>query len=103
VRRRPIHCTDLKRETLYVKNQDKWEKEDVDKPILKRCIKRAAAKNLRQLPLWEAENPGFLDTTSKESDQYIIMTQRLMGGTNEKEDEKFENSIIKNILHLSTF
>ena len=98
VHSRPIHCTDLKRETVYVKNQNKWEKESEDKPTLKKAIKKAAMKNLRQLPQWEAEHPEFMDTTSEESDYYIVLTQRLMGGTNKQEDDKFENSIIKAVL-----
>lgn len=95
---RPIHCTDLKRETVYVKNQDKWEKEDDDKTRLKQAVKKIATKNLKQLPEWERENPEFSNFNSKESDQYVILTQRLMGGSSLEEDNKYEDKIIRNVL-----
>lgn len=95
---RPIHCTDLKRETVYVKDQDKWEKENDDKSRLKQAVKKIATKNLKQLPEWERENPEFSNFNSKESDQYVILTQRLMGGSNMEEDNKYEDRIIRNVL-----
>lgn len=95
---RPIHCTDFKRETVYVKDQDKWEKENVDKTRLKQAVKRIATKNLKQLPEWEKENPEFSNFNSKESDQYVILTQRLLGGVNAEEDNKYEDKIIRNVL-----
>ena len=95
---RPIHCTDLKRETVYVKDQDKWEKEDDDKTKLKTAIKKVARKNLQQLSNWQKENPECMDTLSEASDQYIVLSQQSLGGVDEKEECKYQNTIIKNVL-----
>ena len=95
---RPIHCTELKRETVYVKDQDKWEKEDDDKSKLKTAIKKVARKNLQQLSNWQKENPECMDTLSEASDQYIILSQQSLGGVDEKEECKYQNTIIKNVL-----
>ena len=95
---RPIHCSDLKREVLYLKNQDKWEKDDDKKTNFKKAIKSAAVKNLKQLPKWREENPECEDMDSEESEVFLVMSQKAMGGMDSKEEEKFQNSIAKNIL-----
>jgi len=61
---RPLHCTDIKRETVYIKDQDNWEKENVEKTRLRNVLKRIARKNLKMLPAWQEKNPDFryLDT-----------------------------------------
>jgi len=95
---RPIHCTDLKRESLYVKDNDKWEKEPDDKPRLRKAIKRTANKNLKQIKLWEEQHPDFIDTDTQASEDHVALAQKLLGGTTPYESEKFENSIIRNVL-----
>ena len=95
---RPIHCSDLKREVLYLKNQDKWEKDDDRKTNFKKAIKSAAVKNLKQLPNWREENPECEDMDSEESEVFLVMSQKAMGGMDSKEEDKFQNSIAKNIL-----
>ena len=99
---RPIHCSDLKREILYLKNQDKWEKDDDKKTNFKKAIKSAAIKNLKQLPKWREENPDCEDMNSEASDVFVVISQKAMGGMDAKEEEKFHNSITKNILRNVT-
>lgn len=50
ITQRPVHCTDKKRETIYIKDEDKWEKEDKNKSNLRKAIKRVANKNMKLLP-----------------------------------------------------
>lgn len=95
---RPIHCTDLKRETVYVKDQDKWEKENEEKPKLINAVKRIATKNLKQLPNWEKENPEFSNFSSKESEQYLVLSKNSLGGYDKEEDIKYQANIIRNVL-----
>lgn len=95
---RPIHCTDLKRETVYVKNENKWEKENEEKSRLKNAVKKIATKNLKQLSNWEKENPEFSNSDSKESEQYLVISKRSLGGFDEEEDEKYKDNILKNVL-----
>ena len=68
---RPIHCTDLKRETVYVKDENSWEKDDEEKAKLKLAIQRVARKNMRTLPKWQEENPDFRILDTKENDDYL--------------------------------
>ena len=96
--KRPIHCTDLKRETVYVRDQDKWEKENEEKPRLKTAVKKIAVKNIKQLRNWEVENPEFSNVDSKKNDEYMVISQNSLGGLNDKEDVKYQNTIIKNVL-----
>lgn len=94
--KRPIHCTDLKREILYIKQEKSWEK-DSNKIKLKKAIGAVVNKNLQQIQLWQDENPrcNILDTN-----EYIlhlnIMRQSLGGGTSEVAN-KNNDKIIKNI------
>tara|TARA_B100000965_G_scaffold383121_1_gene382061 strand:+ start:413 stop:1327 length:915 start_codon:yes stop_codon:yes gene_type:complete len=65
VNERPIHCTDTKRETLYIKDDDKWEK-DKDKTKIKAAIKKASGKNYEALKEWTDENPDFMESDDKQ-------------------------------------
>jgi hypothetical protein len=65
VNMRPLHCTDIKRETVYIKDQDTWEKENAEKTKLRNVLKKIARKNMNLLPKWQEQNPDFkkLNTT----------------------------------------
>jgi len=95
---RPIHCTDLKRETLYVKDKDSWEKDDADKAKLKTAIKHIARKNLKTLPKWQEVNPDFVTLDTKENNEYLKIALNSLGGQTEEEEEKFTDKIIRNVL-----
>jgi len=95
---RPIHCTDLKRETVYVKDKDKWEKDTEDKSKLKQAVNQIATKNLKQLKTWQEENPEFSNCDSKENEQYMIISKSSLGGYDKEEDEKYKDNIIRNVL-----
>ena len=69
VTERPIHCTDKKREILYVKDENKWEKDD-EKNKIKKAIKRVANKNIRLLPSFKEKYPDCNKSTSNHSDKY---------------------------------
>jgi len=96
VEKRPVHCTDKKREILYVKDENKWEKEDEEKKTLRKAIKRIASKNQRLLPIFKETHPDCLKSTSPFSDQYNKMIVESMGGSGDNDFEK-EEKIIKKI------
>jgi len=96
VSQRPVHCTDKKRETMYVKDEDKWEKEDDNKTKLRKAIKRVANKNIRLLPQFREKYPEYKNSSSKMSDKYDKMVIEVMGGLNGEPSEK-EDKIIHNI------
>ena len=95
--KRPIHCSDLKREVLYVKNEDKWTKEDDTTPIFKSAIKQVANKNIRQIPVWREEHPCCLDPQSKQNDVYLKIVSNSMSGGSQEEMNKNYDKIIRNI------
>jgi len=94
---RPIHCSDLKREVLYVKNEDKWTKEEDTAPIFKSAIKQVANKNIRQIPVWREEHPTCLDPQSKQNDVYLKIVSNSMSGGSKEEMDKNYDKIVKNI------
>jgi hypothetical protein len=101
VTERPIHCTDKKRETVYIKDEDKWEKEDDNKNKLRKIIKKVAYKNEKLLPQFKEKYPGYNNSESKYSDQYSKIVIEAMGGAGNNDKEK-EDKIIKNISKVIT-
>jgi len=97
VHKRPIHCSDLKRETLYVKDKDTWEKENSENIKLKQAIKKVEHKNIKQIPQWKEENPTAEDTETKKHMEYQNMLLEVMGGSTLEDDNKKHEKIIKNI------
>ena len=95
--KRPVHCTDSKREVMYVKDEDKWEKENETKVKLRKAIKHVAHKNMRQIREWTKVNPEYNDSSSKQNDRYLKIVSNSMNGLTEEEANKNYNKIIKNI------
>ena len=95
VTKRPIHCADKKREILYVKDENKWEKDD-EKKKLRKVIKRVASKNQRLLLKFKEIHPDCGTSSSKYSDQYNTIIVESMGGSGDNDLEK-EEKIIRNI------
>ena len=101
VTERPIHCTDKKRETLYIKDEDKWEKEDEEKKKIKKVIKNVANKNIRLLQKFKEVHPDCGKSASKFSDQYNKIIIEAMGGSGDNDLEK-EDKIIQKITKTVT-
>jgi hypothetical protein len=97
VSKRPVHCSDLKREILYVKDQDKWEKENEEKERLRKAIKYIAHKNVKMIPEWKEKNPEYIYDEGKQNDKYIQIISKSMGGSDKTEDETYHNKIISNL------
>jgi hypothetical protein len=93
---RPIHCTDAKREVLYIKDQDKWEKESKHGNTIQKTLERIQDKNLSLLPEWREKNPACMDMDSKESDEYIRISMHTLGDN--ENPTKQNDKIIKNIM-----
>jgi len=101
ISQRPIHCTDKKREVIYIKDEDKWEKEDDEKKKIRKAIKRVATKNQKLLPVFKEAHPDCLKSNSPFSDQYNKMIIESMGGSGDNDIEK-EDKIIKKISSVTT-
>ena len=94
--KRPVHCTDTKREVMYIKDENKWEKENEEKNKIRKAIKHVAHKNSKMLSEFRMKNPDCLKSTSKMSDKYNKLVMEAMGGKGDNESEK-EDKIIRNI------
>ena len=94
---RPIHCSDVKRETLYIKHNDEWVKEGEDKALLRDAIKKIANKNIRQINEWIKENPNCTDPRSKNNDKYLKIVMNAMSGTTVEEQQENMDKIVKNV------
>ncbi len=95
VHKRPVHCSDSKREVMYVKNEDKWEKEGEDKSMLRKAIKYVAHKNIKLIPDYKSKYPDCGTSTSKKSDEYNKIIIESMGGSGNNDSEKEEKIIRK--------
>ncbi len=95
VTQRPVHCTDKKRETIYIKDDNKWEK-DEERKMMHKMIKKVADKNARLLPKFTEKYPDYKNYHSKNSDKYSKIIVESMGGSGDNDYEK-EEKIIKNI------
>ena len=94
--KRPVHCTDSKREVMYIKDENKWEKENEEKQKLRKVIKHVAHKNSKMLHEYKQKYPNCDKSESKYSDKYDKLIIEVMGGKGDNDLEK-ENKIIKNI------
>jgi hypothetical protein len=92
VYKRPIHCSDLKREVLYVKDQDAWTKENDGKGRITKAIKQISVRNAKQINEWTRQNKGYEDSSSKKNDKYL----KLIIEANSGEPDEI-NKIIKQV------
>jgi TonB-dependent SusC/RagA subfamily outer membrane receptor len=97
INNRPVHCSDLKREILYIKNNNEWNKEDGERKVLTSAIKHVVNKNIKQIPEWTKVHPDFNDSDSKQNDRYLQIVMESMSGSSQEEANKNYNKIIKNI------
>jgi len=96
--RRPIHCSDVKREVLYIKNDDQWIKENgTNKPVLTKAIKQVAHENIRQISEWRKKHPDCTDPDSKKNDLYLNIVSNAMSGSTSEEQVKNYEKIISNV------
>jgi hypothetical protein len=94
--KRPLHCSDTKRETIYIKDADKWEKENDEKVKLNKAITNIANKNIRMIPIWREQNPDCVNSDSNKSDQYNDIILNSMD-TDKNSNQKIITNIAKEI------
>ena len=96
ITKRPLHCTDLKRETMYFRDDNEWNKDNEDKTKLKQVIGKVASKNYRKIPEWRKQNPecNIIEDTKYE---FCIQLMRNSIGDLDEKQEKMNDKIVKNI------
>ena len=94
----PIHCTDLKRETVYIKDNNIWEKENEEKNKLKWTIDRIAQLNFNQQEKWQEKYPECRENNTKENQHFFKLASVALGGRGKDEEDKYREKIMKNVL-----
>ena len=92
---RPIHCTDVKRESFYIKDKDVWEKDNAAGDKMHRVVKHVAHRNVAALPDWKKENPTHTDFTTRTHEKYLRIVNAAFGGSTQHEIDHFRNKIIR--------
>ena len=98
---RPLHCSDQKREVLYIKDNNEWVKEANEKPILTKAIKTIANENIKQIKNWKDKYPDCTNSNSKKNDLYLKIVSNSMSGLTKEECDKNLNKIISNVVKQS--
>jgi len=95
--KRPIHCSDYKREILYIKENDTWKKENDNRPLLTNAIKVIANENIKQIKEWKEQYPDCTDSESKKNNLYLKIVSNSMSGIDREETNKNISKIISNV------
>ena len=85
VHKRPIHCSDLKREILYIKEDNVWEKDNENRDGIKNALRMIEQKNIQQIPLWIKAHPNCVISSNRENTPYLKMVMQSTGGQNPDE------------------
>ena len=94
---RPIHCSNIKREVFYIKDNNEWQKENETKPILTKAIKVIANENIKQIKHWHDKYPDCTNSDSKKNDLYLKIVSNSMNGSTQEEGNKNIDKIISNV------
>ena len=98
---RPLHCTDLKRETIYIKDGEKWEK-DEDKVEFRKAVKRVANKNHKMTSTWMEETPDVNTMGTENYEKFFTYMQSSLGGCGQDETKSFEDKVMRNVMREVT-
>ena len=99
---RPIHCSDVKRKVLYIKNKQGWEKDGEHEKITK-CIKDVEFKQIKKIPQWTKEENIDIYKNDDEGMKYQKVVYNSMGGMDSEKREKNKNNVIKNLSKITDF
>jgi len=92
---RPMHCNDIKRETLYIKDNDVWDKDETKQKV-RNAIAMVAHKNFKYIPIWQEANPSSADVTTKKNDLYMRIANQVTTCIT-PDDNTGINKIIRNL------
>jgi hypothetical protein len=96
--KRPLHCTDLKRETLYIRDNDVWEKENNSKEIMKELVNKVANKNCKTMRQWTQEHPNYTEMDTVDNQEFMKLSDAILGGFGEHESKLFRDKVIRSVI-----
>ena len=98
VYKRPVHCTDMKRETLYIKDNDEWEKQTNSKEKMQTIINKVANKNCKIIPQWIDEHPEYQVFDILDNMDYMNLCNVALGGIGEQENRQYRDKIVRSVV-----
>ena len=96
--KRPVHCSDIKRETLYVKDEDKWEKDGPDHAKMTNAVLAVEHKNVRLIGEWAAQHPRCMDSNSNDNVKYFKLSKTITDGAQDGTISKVIRRVAKNVI-----
>ena len=96
--KRPVHCSDIKRETLYVKDEDKWERDGPDHEKMTNAVLAVEHKNVQLMGEWAAQHPQCMDSNSKDNVKYFKLSKTITDGAQDGNISKVIKRVAKNVI-----
>ena len=97
ITKRPIHCSDVKREIIHIKDDNKWERDNANLDRLRKIIKNLTHKNILRVDDWKKANPGCTEYNSRKNDQYLRINMEAIGPVDEAEVKRDFGKIIRRV------
>jgi len=97
ITKRPIHCSDVKREIIHIKDDNKWERDNANLDRLRKIIKQLTHKNILKVDDWKKANPGCTEYNSRKNGQYLKLTMEAIGPVDEDEVKRDFGKIIRRV------
>jgi hypothetical protein len=97
ITKRPIHCSDVKREIIHIKDDNKWERDNANLDRLRKIIKQITHKNILKVDDWKKANPGCTEYNSRKYDHYLKLTMEAIGPVDEADEKRDFGKIIRRV------
>jgi hypothetical protein len=97
ITKRPIHCSDVKREIIHIKDDNKWERDNANLDRLRKIIKQLTHKNILRVDDWKKANPGCTEYNSRKNDQYLKLNIEAIGPVDKAEEKRDFGKIIRRV------
>jgi hypothetical protein len=97
ITKRPIHCSDVKREIIHIKEDNKWERDNANLDRLRKIIKQLTHKNILRVDDWKKANQGCTEYNSRKNDQYLKLTMEAIGPVDEADEKRDFGKIIRRV------
>jgi len=102
VTKRPIHCSDVKREIIQIKDDNKWEKDNANMDRLRKIIKQLTIKNILRVEDWKKANQGCTEYNSRKNEQYLRINMEAIGPVDDAEANRDFGKIIRRVAESTT-
>jgi hypothetical protein len=102
ITKRPIHCSDVKREIIHIKDDNKWERDNANLDRLRKIIKQLTLKNILRVDDWKKANQGCTEYNSRKNDQYLRINMEAIGPVDDGEVKRDFGRIIRRVAESTT-